>query len=92
MNPNQKISLSFDWLENETCHLMNFAVLVDHKVQIKVSKNIVKYSDLARKQKKSVEHMGVTVMIIALDVLETVLKELEKGIATIGNRRKNREN
>ena len=52
---------------------MNFAILEDHKVKVKVGKKIKKYLDLAREQKKIVER----VMVI-LDLVNMV-RMLPKG-------------
>ena len=35
---------------------MNFAILADHRVKLKESEKKDKYIDLAREQKKTVEH------------------------------------
>ena len=39
-------------------YLMDFAILVDHRVEIKVSEKMNKYLDLARELKKTEEHEG----------------------------------
>ena len=42
--------------KKRTCHLVDFAVPVDHRVKVKESKKINKYLDLVRKTEKTVEH------------------------------------
>ena len=44
--------------KNPICHLMDLAVPVDHRVEIKESKKVDKYLDLARELKAAVEYEG----------------------------------
>ena len=45
--------------EKRTCHIVNFAVLADHRGKIKESKSREKYLDLARElKKKTMKHEG----------------------------------
>ena len=40
------------------CHLLDFAILADHRVKIKESEKTDKYLDLAWEMKKAVKHEG----------------------------------
>ena len=44
--------------KKRTCQIVNFAVLVDHRVKIKENEKIDKYLELARELKKTMEHEG----------------------------------
>ena len=59
------------------CHLVVFAVPVDHRMKMKVSEKIDEYLDLARKLKK-LWNMKVIVISITVGALGTVPKGLKK--------------
>ena len=42
--------------KKRTCQIVDFAVPADHRVKLKESEKKDKYLDLAREQKKTVEH------------------------------------
>ena len=65
------------------CHLVDFAIPVDHGVNIKENKKRDKYLDCARKLKK----LWVTVKSIVIGVLEMVPKNLERELKRVGNQR-----
>ena len=67
-----------------TCHPMDFAVPVDHRVKIKVNKNINKYLDLARDLKK-LWNKGDE------NVIWNDPQGLEKVTGRIGNQGKNKD-
>ena len=56
LHPGQKTRSSFN--KKKKRHLGDFAFLVDHRGEIKESKKIDKYLDLAREQKKAEVHEG----------------------------------
>ena len=58
---------------------MDFAVLADHRVKIKESKNIDKYFDLARELKK-LWNMRVKGLPIVVGLFGTVSSSPEKGL------------
>ena len=62
------------------CHLMDFAVPVDHRVKVKENKTIDKYLDLSRKLKKLRNIINVTVISIVDCALGMVSKGLEKRL------------
>ena len=63
--------------QKRTCHLVNFAVEVDHKVKIKENEKIDKYLDLARELKKL---WNRKVVVISISILGTDPKGLEKRL------------
>ena len=65
-----------------TRHLVNFVILSDHKVKIKVTEKIDKCLDLARELKK-LGNMKVSVIPNVDRVLGAVLKNLEKWLAEL---------
>ena len=58
---------------------MDFVVSAKHRVKIKESENIDKYSDLARERRK-LWNMRVTMSLIVDSVLGTFLKILEREV------------
>ena len=74
--------------KQRTCHQVNFAVPVDHKMKMKENKKIDKYLDLARELKKLC-NIKMMVIPIVVGALETVLKGLKQETGRIGDHRKN---
>ena len=66
---------------------MDFIIPVDHRIKIRESKKIDKYSYFARELKK-LWNIRVTVIPIVVGALRMVPKSLEKGWR-VGNQRKN---
>ena len=75
--------------KKRTCRIVDFAVLVNHKVNIKENHKRVKYWDLARELKK-LRNMMVTVILIMISALRTTPKGLVNGLEVleIGRRAK----
>ena len=65
--------------KQNTCCLVDLAILVNHKVKIKESKKRNKYCDLARELKKLL-NMKVMVIPIIIGALGTIPKFLEGGL------------
>ena len=61
------------------CKIVDFAVPVDHRKNLKESEKEDKYLDLAR-ELKTLWNMKVTIMPIVIGVLGTVTKRLLKGL------------
>ena len=61
------------------CKIVDFAVLVDHRINLKESEKKDKYLDLARELKK-LWNMKVTMVPIVIGVLGTITKGLLKGL------------
>ena len=61
------------------CKIVDFAVLADHRINLKESEKKDKYLDLARKLKK-LWNMKVTIMPIVIGALNTVTKGLLRGL------------
>ena len=72
------------------CHLMDFAIPVDHRVKIKENKSRDKYLDLARELKK-LWNMKVTVVPIVVDALGTVPPKSGKETGETQDQRKNKD-
>ena len=60
------------------CHLVDFAILADHRVKIKESEKIHKYLDLTRELKKN-WNMRVTMMLIVVGKFGMTPKAWKKG-------------
>ena len=65
--------------ERNSC-IVGFVVLADHRMQIKESKRIIKYLDLARELKRKLWNMWVTGIPIVVGALGTVPKGFEKNL------------
>ena len=63
--------------KKRTCHLVDIASTVDHRVKIKERVKVEKYLDLARELKK-LWNLRVTVMLIVVSAHGTVFEGLEK--------------
>ena len=61
------------------CKIVDFAVPVDHRINLKESEKKDKYFDLARELKK-LWNMKVTIVPIVIGALDTVTKGLLKGL------------
>ena len=61
-----------------TCHRVDFAIPVDHRVKIKESKKIDKYLDLAGEREKNCETQKVTVIPIVFGAPGMVPKDFKK--------------
>ena len=61
------------------CKIVNFAVPVDHRINLKESQKKDKYLDLARELKK-LRNIKVTIVPIVTDKIGTVTKGLLKGL------------
>ena len=61
------------------CKIVDFAVLADHRINLKESEKKDKYLDLARELKK-LWNMKVTIVPIVIGALGTVTKGLLKGL------------
>ena len=61
------------------CKIVNFAVLADHRINLKESEKKDKYPDLARVLKK-LWNMKVTIVPIVIGALGTITKGLLKGL------------
>ena len=59
------------------CKIVNFAVLADHRINLKESEKKDKYLNLARELKK-LRNMNVTIMPIVIGALGTITKGLLK--------------
>ena len=59
---------------------MNFAVPVDHRVKLKESEKKDKYLDLARKLKKKLWNIKLTIISVVIGALGAVTKRLIKGL------------
>ena len=62
--------------------IVEFAVLVDHKIKLKKNGKREKYLDLTRELKK-LWNMKVTVIPIVIGALGTVIKELVPGLENL---------
>ena len=69
-----------DLVLKDYCHLVDFAVPVDHRFKMKQSKNINKYLYLAEELKK-LWNLKVTVILIIGGVLGTASKKLKMRLA-----------
>ena len=67
------------------CQIMDFAVLVDHRVKLKESEKKDKYLDLARELKKLC-YMKVTIVLIEIGAFYSH-QRIIKGIGGLGGRR-----
>ena len=65
--------------KKRTCLQLDFAILADHRVEMKESKITDKYLDLAR-ELTELWNMKVTIIPIVVGSLETVHKGLERGL------------
>ena len=61
------------------CKIVDFAVLADHRINLKECEKKDKYLDLARKSKK-LWNMKVTIVPIVIDALGTITKGFLKGL------------
>ena len=61
------------------CKIVDFAVPVDHRINLKESEKKDKYLDLARELKK-LWNMKVTIVSIVIGALGTITKGLLKGL------------
>ena len=61
------------------CKIVDFAVSVDHRINLKECEKMDKYLDLARELKK-LWNMKVTIVPIVIDALGTITKGLLKGL------------
>ena len=86
-NAGQKTKPS-DCLKKRTSQIVDFRILVMHRVKIKENKKGPKYLDLARKLKKLWSHK-VTVIRVISDTRRTVNK-VGNGARRVGIQRKNR--
>ena len=60
---------------------MDFAVPADHRVKLKENEKKDKYLDLLKELKKKLWNMNVTIIpIVIIGALDTVIKELKKGV------------
>ena len=66
-------------INQKKSHIVNFAVLVDHRVKIKESEKIIKYLDLTWELRK-LQSINPMVIKIVMGTLGTVPKDLEKGL------------
>ena len=64
------------------CKFVDFAVPVDHRINLKESEKRDKYLDLARGLKK-LWNMKVTIVPIVISALGTITKELSKGLGDL---------
>ena len=63
------------------CKIVDFAVLADHRIKLKVCEKRDKYLDLARElKKKQLWNMKVTIIPIVIGAFGTVTKGLLKGL------------
>ena len=65
--------------KKKICKIVDFAVPVDHRINLKESEKKDKYLDLARELKK-LWNMKVTIMPIVIGALGTITKGLLKGL------------
>ena len=65
------------------CKIVDFAVLADHRINLKESEKKDKYLDLARELKK-LWNMKVTIVPIVIGALGTITKGLLKGLENLG--------
>ena len=65
--------------KKRTCRIVNFAVLANHRVKLKVCEKRDKYLDLARELKK-LWNMNLMIIPIVIGALGTVTKELVQGL------------
>ena len=65
--------------KKRTCKIVDFVVLVDHRIKLKESEKKDKYLNLARELKKP-WNMKVTIIPILIGVFGTVTKGLLKGL------------
>ena len=65
--------------KQRACHLVDFAILADHRVKIKESEKIDKYLDLARELRK-LWNKRMIVIPVVVSMLELVLKGLQKRL------------
>ena len=68
--------------KKKTCHLVDFAIPMDHRDKIKENESINKYSDAARELN---ELWNVTVIPIVVGTLGTIPKGLEKRFGGTAN-------
>ena len=64
------------------CKIVDFAVPVDHRINLKESEKKDKYLNLARELKK-LWNMKVTIVPIVISALGTITKELLKGLENL---------
>ena len=79
-NPSQETRLQNNQQKKKRiCKIVDFAVLADHRINLKESEKKDKYLDLARELKK-LWNMKVTIVPIVIGALGTVTKGLLKGL------------
>ena len=78
-NLGQKIRPNNNQQKKRTCKIVDFAVLADHRINLKECEKKDKYLDLAWELKK-LWNMHVTIIPIVIGVFGTVTKWLLKGV------------
>ena len=63
-----------------TCKIVDFAVPANHRIKLKECEKKDKYLDLARKLKKKLWNMQVSIIPIVIRAFGTVTKGLLKGL------------
>ena len=81
-NPGQKTRPHNNQQKKRICKIVDFAVLADHRINLKQSGKKDKYLDLARELKK-LWNMKVTIVPIVIGVLGTITKGLLKGLEVL---------
>ena len=61
------------------CKIVDFAVLADHRINLKECEKKNKYIDLARELKKHL-NINVTIVLIVIGAFSTITKGLLKGL------------
>ena len=59
-NPSQKTRPNINYQKEKTCHLVDFAIPVDHKIKIKANKRIKQIYGSYQRAEKAIEHDGNT--------------------------------
>ena len=71
--PNRRLDLTIINKKKRICKIVDFAVPVDHRINLKESEKKDKYLDLARELKK-LWNMKVTIVPIVIGALGTITK------------------
>ena len=80
-NPDQKTRpYNNQQQKKRICKFVDFAVSVDHIINLKESEKKDKYLDLARELKKKLWNMKITVVPIVIGALGTITKGYLKGL------------
>ena len=80
LNPARRPDLIIINKRKRICKIVEFAVPVDHRVNLKESEKKDKYLNLARELKKKLWNMKVTIVPVVIGALGTVTKGLLTGL------------